>query len=213
MHYGLMDLPGYYKPASLSPLGPIYGHIAKTTRFVPDPVLSRRLARVAISCLQYLFRGRANAQAHLLPPGAVKSKQLPWFWRQRIRGTSTPMYSRPQSLRRSRQILYSERIQSEKFYRAQRTFYIRTLKLLYHTLRKAGKSDELTRALSKSFIPLSASFLFPRQINQVRKAVDAYLEKVNRRAWFKFEKRPAEVSLCYLTVRFIIHGNLWKTSS
>jgi len=184
MHYGLMDVPGYFKPDSPSRLGAIYaGYISETTRFFPGPILARRLSRVAISCLQYLFRGRANAQDHFLP-WAVKSKQSPWFWRQRIRVTSTrrPTYSCPQSLRRSRQILYSERIQSEKFYQFQRTFYIWTLKLLYHTLRKAGKCDELTRALSKAFIPLSASFLFPRQIKQVRKAVNAYLEKVNWRA-------------------------------
>lgn len=180
MHYGLMDFPGYYKPTSLSPLGAIYGHIAETARLIPNHTLSRRLARVAISCLQYLFRDRANAQNHL-PLWAVKSKQSPWFWRRRIRVTSTrrPTYSCPQSLRRSRQVLYSERLQSEKFYEVQRTFYIRTLKLLYLVLRKTEKSDELTRALSKSFIPLSASFLFPRQIKQVQKVVDAYLEKVN----------------------------------
>jgi hypothetical protein len=180
-----MDVPGH---DYLNRLGAIYGHISETKRFVPDPILFRRLARVAISCLQYLFRGRANAQDHFLP-WAVKSKQLPWFWRQRIRVTSTrrPTYPCPQSLRRSRQILYSERIQSEKFYQLQRIFYIWTLKLLHHTLRKAGKSDELTRALSKSFIPLSASFLFPRQIKQVRNAVDAYLEKVNRRVCSHFE--------------------------
>ena len=162
----------------------LYGNIAETARFVPSPILSRRLARVAILCLQYLFRGRANAQYQLLS-WAMTSKQLSWFWRRRIRVTSMrrPTYSCPRSLQRLRQLLYSERIQSEKFYQLQRTLYIRTLRLLYHTLRKAGRSDELTRALSKSSIPLSASFLFPRQIKQVQKAVDAYLEKVNSRPY------------------------------
>jgi hypothetical protein len=56
--------------------------------------------------------------------------------------------------------------------------YSWTLDLLYYTLGKAMKSDELTRALSKSFIHSPAHLLFPGQIKRVRKAVDAYLEKV-----------------------------------
>jgi hypothetical protein len=56
--------------------------------------------------------------------------------------------------------------------------YRRTLDLLYHTLGKAMQSDELTKALSKSFIPSPAYLLFPRQIKRVRRAVDIYLEKV-----------------------------------
>jgi len=175
-----MDVPGYFKPDSPSRLGAIYGHISETTRFVPGPILARRLALVAISCLQYIFRGRAKLRT-IFFPGQWNQSSCLGFWRQRIRVTSMrrPTYSCPQSFRRSRQILYSERVQSEKFYQLQRIFYIWTLKLLHHTLRKAGKSDEFTRALSKSFIPLSAPFLFPRQIKQVRKAVNAYLEKVN----------------------------------
>ena len=187
MNYGLLHwrVPGNFKLATPSPLGAIYGHIAETTRLVPDPILSRQLAEVAISCTQYLFRrGRrcTNARDHLLP-WAVKSKQLPWFWRQwmRISLTQRPIHSYPHSLRRLRQILYSENIQSERFYQVQHTFYLWTLKLLYHALRKVKKSDDLTRALSKPFIPLPAALLFPRQIKQVRKAVGAYLEKVNRR--------------------------------
>jgi hypothetical protein len=62
-----------------------------------------------------------------------------------------------------------------------------TLDLLYHTLRKAMKSDELIKALSKSFIPSAAHYFFPRRIKRVKKAVDAYLEKVSRVTWFKFE--------------------------
>jgi hypothetical protein len=57
-----------------------------------------------------------------------------------------------------------------------------TLDLLYHTLRAAMKSDELTKALSKPFIPSVACILFPRRIKRVQKAVGAYLEKVSQRA-------------------------------
>jgi hypothetical protein len=173
---------------------PICGHIAETKSVVPEPILSHRLARVAISCtqsFQYLFHRGANAQDQLLS-WAIKSKQSPWLWRQRMRFTSTRRhvpnimlghtYSFPHSLRRLRQILYSEKIQSEKVYQVQRKFYTWTLNILYLTLCKARKSDELTGALSELFIPLSASILFPRQIKRVRKAIDAYLDKVSRRA-------------------------------
>jgi hypothetical protein len=70
---------------------------------------------------------------------------------------------------------------SELFHLEQRTLYIWTLDLLYYTLRKAMKYDELTKALSKPFIPPSVVLLFPRRIQRVRKAVEAYLEKVSRR--------------------------------
>ena len=178
--------PGDYICASH--LGPIY---AETERLVPELILSHRLARVAISCIQYLFRCRANTQDYLLA-WAMKSKQSPWLRGRWMRVTAStrrqpyvyfhgPTYSFPNSLRQSRQLLYSEGVQSEKFYLVQRRFYIWTLSLLYFTLRKARKSDELTRALSKPFISLSACFLFPRRIKQVRKAIDKYLEKVSRR--------------------------------
>ncbi|KIM44200.1 hypothetical protein M413DRAFT_376731 [Hebeloma cylindrosporum] len=167
-------------------LWPICGHIPEIKRLLPEPVLSHRLAQVVISCIQYLFNCGANGQDHLLA-WATKSKQSPWLWRQRMRVTTTPRqscwrylistYSFPQSLRRSRQKLYSEKIQSNKFYCMQRSLYIWTLKLLCLILRKAGRSDELTRELSKPFIPLSASFLFPRRIKRVRKLIDAYLDK------------------------------------
>ena len=63
-----------------------------------------------------------------------------------------------------------------------------TLDLLYRTLCKAMKSDELTRALSKPFIPPTALLLFPRLIKRVRKAADDYLERVSPRdSSFKLE--------------------------
>jgi len=88
-------------------------------------------------------------------------------------------YLFPQSLRGSCQMLYSKVIKSVGFNLEKHIFYIWTLDLLYHTLQKAKamKSDELTNALSKSFIPLAAHILFPRRIKRVRKAVNAYLEK------------------------------------
>jgi len=196
--------PGDYIRAAH--LGPIYGHIAETKRLVSEPILSHRLARVAISCIQYLFRCRANTQDYRLH-WAMKSKQSPWLWGRWMRVTSTrrqpyvyfhgPTYSFPQSLRQSRQLLYSEVVQSEKFYLVQRRFYILTLNLLYFTLRKARKSDELTRALSKPFVPLSASLLFPRRIKRLRKAIDVYLEKV----------RGEPVQISKATVMHLYHVN------
>jgi hypothetical protein len=68
--------------------------------------------------------------------------------------------------------------ESENFYQMHHGIYDWTLDILYHTLSKARKSDELARALSKPFIPSSAIFLFPLRIKRVKNAVYAYLEKV-----------------------------------
>ena len=165
-------------------------------RLIPEPVLAHRVACIALSCMQYLHRQDSNnfpVQDNLLAAWAVKSKRLPWLWRQRMRVTligrrqptldyDGPKYPFPQSLRRSYQMLYSEGIQSEDFYQKRHIFYMWTLDLLYHTLRTAMKSDELTKALSKPFIPSAACIFFPRRIKQVQKAVSAYLEKVSWRA-------------------------------
>ena len=67
-------------------------------------------------------------------------------------------------------------------YQEQWTFYIWTLNLLYHTLCKAMKSDELTKELSKPFISSLAPLFFPHCIKRVRKAAEAYLKKVSRKA-------------------------------
>jgi hypothetical protein len=164
------------------------------TRDIPEPFLSYRLARVAISCMKYLHRQDPNippTQSQLLA-WAMKSKRSPWLWRQRMRVISMarrrliwnndgPKRSCPGSFQRSCQILQSKGIHSELFHLEQRTLYIWTLDLLYYTLRKAMKYDELTKALSKPFIPPSVVLLFPRRIQRVRKAVEAYLEKVRRR--------------------------------
>ena len=168
------------------------GHFAKIKRFPPEPVLSYRLANVAILCMQYLHRLDFNnplMHYHFLASWARRSKKLPWLWRRRMRVTSMrrrrPIrnhdghkYTFPQKKRqRSRQITYSETIQSHQ---EQRLFYTWTLDLLYHTLRKAMKSDLLIKALSKPFIPALASILFPHHVMRVRKAAAAYLEKVSR---------------------------------
>ena len=165
---------------------PMYGHLAETQRFIPELILSHRLANVAISCMQYLQRLDFNTlptQNHFLASWATRSKQLPWLWRRRMRvilrrrrpiwNHDAQKYSFPQ-----KQIIYSEIIQSHQ---EQRIFYTWTLDLLYHTLQKAMKSDVLTRALSKPFIPSLAPILFPRRVKRVRKAAAAYLEKVSRR--------------------------------
>ena len=183
-----------------------YGDFAK--RFVPEPVLSYRLANVAISCMKYLHRLDFNTlpmRNQFLASWATKSKQLPWLWRRRVRVTSMrrqrPIwkddghkYSFPEKLRRPCQIIYSETIQSHQ---ELRLFYTWTLDLLYHTLRKAMKSDVLTKALSKPFIPLLAPILFPRRVKRVRKAAAAYLEKVSRRAscWGRSDDEPLHYSL------------------
>ena len=187
----------------------MFGHLDGTKRLVPEPILSHRLACVALSCMQYLHRQDSNdspMQVSLLVAWARKSKRSPWSWRQRTRVTSIgrrqttwnsygqAKYSFPQSLRRSHQILYSEGIQSDDFYQERRIFYMWTLDLLYHTLYKAMKSDKLTKALSKPFIPSVARILFPRRIKRVQKAVDAYLEKVSRRAFSDF-RTPTDIYL------------------
>ena len=169
-----------------------YGDFAQSKRFVPEPVRSYRLANVAISCIKYLHRLDFNtlpSHYHFLASWATKSKQLPWLWRRRIRVTSMrrrrPIwnddghkYSCPQKLRRP-WVIYSETIQSHQ---ELRLFHIWTLDLLYHTLRKAMKSDLLIKALSKPFIPTLVPILFPRHVMRVRKAASTYLEKVSRRA-------------------------------
>ena len=170
-----------------------YGHF-ETKTFVPEPILSYRLANVAISCMQYLHRLDFNTlltHYHFIASWSTRSKKLPWLWRRRMRVTSMKRrrpirnhnghkYSFPQKLQRSHQISNSEKIQSLQ---EQRLFYTWTLDLLYNTLRKAMKSDLLTRVLSKPFIPTLAPILFPRGIKRVRKAARAYLEKVSRRAF------------------------------
>jgi hypothetical protein len=164
------------------------------TQNIPEPILSYRLARVAISCIRYLHRQDPSTpptQDQLLA-WAMKSKRSLWLWRQRMRVISMarrrviwnndgPNHSFPQSFRQSCPMLHSKGIHSELFHLEQHTLYIWTLDLLYYTLRKAMKYDELTKALSKPFIPPSAVHLFPRRIQRVIKAVEAYLEKVSRR--------------------------------
>jgi len=166
--------------------GTMYGLLDETKRFIPEPILSYRVASVALSCMRYLHHQDSNnppMQDNLLAAWATKSKRLPWLWRQRMRvtliGCRRPT-SLPQSLRRSHQMLYSKGIQSHNFYQQRHIFYIWTLDLLYHTLCKAMKSDVLTKALSKPFIPSVACILFPRRIKRVQKAVSAYLEKVSQ---------------------------------
>ena len=167
-------------------------HSAETKRFVPEPILSHRLANIAISCMKYLHRLDFNTlptHYHFPASWATKSKQLPWLCRRRmrvvlmrrrrpIRNDDGLKYLFPQKLRQSSQIVYSKTIQSHQ---EQRIFYTWTLDLLYHTLRKAMKSDMLTSALSKPFIPSLVPILYPRRVKRVRKAAAAYLEKVSRR--------------------------------
>jgi hypothetical protein len=66
----------------------MYGHLDETKRFVPESILSHRVAYIALSCMQYLHRqdrNNSSMQDNLLAAWATKSKQLPWLWRQRIR--------------------------------------------------------------------------------------------------------------------------------
>jgi hypothetical protein len=176
--------------------GTLYGLLDKTKRHIPEPILSHRVARIALACMWYLHHQHHNdppIQDNRLTAWATKSKQLPWLWRKRMRVTAIgrrqttwdydgPEYSLPQSLRRSYQRLFSEGIQSDDFYQERHIFYIWTLDLLYHTLHASMKSDELIKALSKPFIPAAACIFFPHHIKRVQKAGSAYLEKVGRRA-------------------------------
>jgi hypothetical protein len=169
----------------------VYGDLVETKRFVPEPILSHRIANLAILCMRYLNRGNKDTPTigNFLHFWATQSQHSPWLWRRRLRVTSMgyqqptgvygPKYSFPQSLRRSMQGFHLAAHKSEDVYQEQYIFYGWTLNLLYHTLLKATKSDELVKALSKSFIPPVAYLLFPRRIRRVRKAVDAYLAKVS----------------------------------
>ena len=158
-HYRHLTDPTSYKHtrASTTPTAK-YGHFAETKRFVPKPILSHRLANVAISCMQYLHRLNFNTlptQNHFLASWATRSKHLPWLWRRRMRVTlmrrRRPIWNGfGYKFQRSHQIIYSETIQSHQ---EQRIFYTWTLDLLYHTLRKAMKSDVLIRALSNHSSP------------------------------------------------------------
>ena len=85
----LMRNPTEYKDVS-GPARAIYGDLAETKKLIPEPILSHRLAHVAISCMQYLHCWDFNTpptQGHLLA-WVVKSKRSPWLWRQRMRATS-----------------------------------------------------------------------------------------------------------------------------
>jgi len=188
--------------------GKMHGVLDETKRLIPEPILSHRVACIALACMRYLHRQDPNnppLQDNLLSAWAMKSKRLPWLWRQRTRVTSIglrpptldydgPKYSFPQSLRRSHQMLYSIGIQSKKFYQEQHIFYMWTLDLLYHTLRTALKSDELTKSLAKPFIPPAACIFFPRRIKRVQTAASAYLERVSRRAYSEL-RTPADTYL------------------
>ena len=123
---------------------------------VPEPILSYRLACVAILCMRYLHHKDPNTpptQGRLLA-WAMKSKRSPWLWRQRMRAISTarpwrirkfdgPKCTFPQNFRRSYQSLHFKGIRPELFHLEQRTLYIWTLDLLYYTLRKAMSSTIL----------------------------------------------------------------------
>jgi hypothetical protein len=190
-NYKLMRDPTKYDDSSIE------AESWDRTRNIPEPILSYRLARIAISCIRYLHCQDPNTpptQGHLLA-WAMKSKQSPWLWRQRMQVISMacrrqicnykgPKHSFPQDSQQSYQPLYSKGIHSELFHLEQRTLYIWTLNLLYYTLRKAMKFDELTRALSKPFIPPSVVPLFPRRIQRVRKAAKAYFEKASRKTCY-----------------------------
>ena len=170
----------------------VYGDLVETKRFVPEPILSHRIANLAILCMRFLNRGDGDTPIirNFLHFWATQLKYSPWLWRRRMRVTSMgcqlptgvhdgPKYSFPLSLRRSMQAFHLAAHKSEDVYQEQYIFYGWTLNLLYHTLLKAMKSDELVKALSKSFIPPVAYLLFPRRIRRIRKAVDAYLTKVS----------------------------------
>ena len=219
--------------------GMVYGLLNETKRNIPEPILSCQLARIALSCMEYLDRQNLNnppMQENLLAAWVTKSKRSPWLWRHRIRGTSighqqpmqkydVPKYSFSQSLRRSHQMLYSEGFQSEDFYQERHIFYIWTLNLLYHTLRTAMKSEMLTKALSKPFIPSVACILFPCHIKRVQKAVGMYLEKVSQRACSDLRTRidiylyvdslvclvwaPQELSGLCIAAKSIFHDVMW----
>jgi len=71
--------------------GTRYGPLDATKRFIPEPILSRRLACIALSCMRYIHRQDHNnhpIQDSILAAWATKSKRSPWLWSQRIRGTS-----------------------------------------------------------------------------------------------------------------------------
>ena len=110
---------------------------AGTESLAPEPVLSHRLANLAILCMQYLLRldfDTLQTWNKFPASWATRSKQLPWLWRRRMRVThEVHKCSSPPKLRRSPPIIYSGTIQSHQ---EQRIFYTWTLDLLYYTLRE-----------------------------------------------------------------------------
>jgi len=89
--WGLMHDPTNYRVIQdHSCYGDLHGDLALTKRFIPEPILSHRLAHVAISCMQYLHHQDLNTFPtwDYLLAWEIKSKQSPWLWRQQMRVTS-----------------------------------------------------------------------------------------------------------------------------
>ncbi|CAA7269439.1 unnamed protein product [Cyclocybe aegerita] len=201
-HWRLLRPPTDYNDAraDIEPLAGIYGDITETLRLLPDSVLSYRLVRLAISCVEYLrWMGTTSVgqRTNYLRIWAEKSKRAPWTCRSRKRLTfvgrqkritwhKVPWerftagwgYSCSQSLLQAHESLYSKTAKSKLFYWKAYRQYMWTLDLLRRTLHVAGGSDDLVAALSKPFIQWPAPILFPRRVRRVRQSMEAYFNRV-----------------------------------
>ncbi|KAJ3507509.1 hypothetical protein NLJ89_g6260 [Agrocybe chaxingu] len=203
-HWRLLRPPTDYNDtrADIEPLAGIYGDITETLRLVPDSILSGRLVRLAISCVEYLRRRGSSVSGQrtdYLRIWAEKSKRAPWTCRSRKRltfiGRATRVtwhevpwerftagwgYSCSQSLLKAHEALYSKTAKSKLFYWKAYRQYMWALDLLRRTLYVVGRSDDLVAALSKPFIQWPAPILFPRRVSRIRQVMGAYFKRVGK---------------------------------
>jgi len=141
----------------IEPLDVHYGRVEATRKLVPEDILSHRLACVAIAFYQYLCDF----------------------------GSTWKSLAKPEDRQSFLQELRLE-IPSDEYEAVQPLYtstYVKVawaVTILRRVLFKARKSSNLINYLSKAVIPCPVDVLFPRRTRSLRRAIDAYLEKVQR---------------------------------
>jgi hypothetical protein len=139
----------------IEPLDVHYGRVEATRKLVPEDVLSNRLACVAIAFYQYLCDF----------------------------GSTWKSLAKPEDRQSFLQELRLE-IPSDEYEAVQPLYtstYVKVawaVTILRRVLFKARKSSNLINYLSKAVIPCPVDVLFPRRTRSLRRAIEAYLEKV-----------------------------------
>jgi hypothetical protein len=146
----------------IEPVDVHYGRVEATRKLVPEEVLFHRLACVAIAFYQYLCDF----------------------------GSTWKSLAKPED---RQSFLQELRLEQESFELSYASFelydvqplysstYVKVawaLTILHHVLLKARKSSNLINHLSKAVIPRPVDVLFPRDTRSLRRAIEAYLEKV-----------------------------------